>query len=76
MTKTKAPKKPKARKPSAEVIQLHPDRITVTLSAKVSRLIWAEMERLGRKGLRVKTPEEIVEESTEFTCSAMAEYAA
>ena len=49
----------------AEIIELH-DRITVTFSPEISRLIRAEMKRSG------ETAEEIASDATKFACEAMA----
>lgn len=48
------------------------ERISVSLSPKVSRLIRAEMERRSRKGARHQTVEEIAEQAIEFHCQALA----
>ena len=49
----------------ADIIELH-DRISVTFSPEISKLIRAEMKRSGR------TAEEIASEGTKFVCEAMA----
>ena len=53
------------------IARLH-DRITITLSAKVTRLVRAEIRRQEREGDVPQTAEEIVEEGTTFVCEAMA----
>jgi hypothetical protein len=54
-----------------KVIQLH-DRITVTFSPKVSRLIREEQERQIGEGRRRQTIEEIVEDAVTHHCEALA----
>jgi hypothetical protein len=58
-------------KPS-NVVELH-DRITVTLSPVVTKLIKAEIERQRReRPHRIQTPDELADECVRFHCEAMA----
>jgi Thiamine pyrophosphate enzyme, N-terminal TPP binding domain len=56
--------------PDANVVQLN-DRITVTFSLALSKLIRAEIERQKRKG-RSETAGEIVASAVRWHCEAMA----
>jgi hypothetical protein len=59
-------------KQSDNIVQLH-DRITVTFSPEVSKLIRIEIERQRRERPdRIQMPEEIAEECVQFHCEAMA----
>jgi pyruvate/2-oxoglutarate dehydrogenase complex dihydrolipoamide dehydrogenase (E3) component len=53
------------------VVKLH-DRITVTFSPSMSKLIKAEMARQIRKHGRSETVEEIVASAVRWHCEAMA----
>jgi hypothetical protein len=55
----------------ANVVQLH-DRITVTFSPALSKLIRAEMERQIRKHGSSETEGEIVASAVRWHCEAMA----
>jgi hypothetical protein len=55
----------------ANVVQLQ-DRITVTFSPALSKLIKAEMARQIRKHGRSETAEEIVASAVRWHCEAMA----
>ena len=48
------------------------ERLSITLSPKVTKLLRAEMERQAREGKRQQRPEEIVEEAVTFVCEANA----
>ena len=57
----------------ADIIDLH-DRITVTFSPEISKLIREEIERKRREypHLKLETAEEFVSEHVKFWCEAMA----
>jgi hypothetical protein len=62
----------KDKPPPDNVVQLH-DRITVTFSREVSRLIRQEIERQRReRPHRIQTPLELAEEMVRSLCEAMA----